>query len=183
MALPLEGMTVLDLSRLLPGPMCSMHLRDMGARVIKVEDTKAGDYTRFMGMPKGMVSPAFHILNRGKESISLDISHVEGHALLLRLVEKTDILLESFRPGVMTRLGLSYEALKAINPKIVVCSISGYGQTGPWAEKAGHDMNYCATAGVLEQMGEAHGAPVLGNFQIADLAGGSLSAADRKSVV
>ncbi|MFP6845583.1 MAG: CaiB/BaiF CoA-transferase family protein [Thalassolituus sp.] len=177
MALPLEGMTVLDLSRLLPGPMCSMHLRDMGARVIKVEDTKAGDYTRFMGMPKGMVSPAFHILNRGKESISLDISHAEGHALLLRLVEKTDILLESFRPGVMTRLGLSYEALKAINPKIVVCSISGYGQTGPWAEKAGHDMNYCATAGVLEQMGEAHGAPVLGNFQIADLAGGSLSAA------
>lgn len=177
MTLPLSGMLVLDLSRLLPGPMCSMHLHDMGARVIKVEDTGAGDYTRSLGMPKGFVSPAFHILNRGKESISLDLSTAEGHELLLKLVAKADILLESFRPGVMKKLGLAYEQLKAVNPRLVVCSISGFGQTGPWAEKAGHDMNYCATAGVLDQVGEAGGAPTLSNFQIADLAGGSLSAA------
>ncbi|WP_430461844.1 CaiB/BaiF CoA transferase family protein [Thalassolituus sp. LLYu03] len=177
MTQPLAGMTVLDLSRLLPGPMCSLHLQDMGARVIKVEDTGAGDYTRSLGMPKGFTSPAFHILNRGKESISLDLTHPDGHQVLLKLVAEADILLESFRPGVMKKLGLSYERLQAVNPKLVMCSISGYGQTGPWAEKAGHDMNYCATAGILDQVGEANGAPVLSNFQIADLAGGSLSAA------
>lgn len=177
MTLPLTGMTVLDLSRLLPGPMCSLHLQDMGARVIKVEDTGAGDYTRSLGMPKGFVSPAYHILNRGKESISLDLTHPDGNQLLLKLVAEADILLESFRPGVMKKLGLSYERLKSVNPQLVMCSISGYGQTGPWADKAGHDMNYCATAGILDQVGEASGAPVLSNFQIADLAGGSLSAA------
>lgn len=174
---PLEGMTVIDLSRLLPGPMCSMHLVDMGARVIKVEDTKAGDYSRFMGMPKGLISPAFHILNRGKESISVDMSTIDGLSIVKHLIRESDIVLESFRPGVMDKLGLSYDVIKSLNPKTVVCSISGYGQTGPWADKAGHDMNYCATAGVLDQVGESGGAPTLGNFQIADLAGGSLSAA------
>lgn len=177
MTLPLAGLTVLDLSRLLPGPVCSLHLQDMGARVIKIEDTGAGDYTRSLGMPKGFTSPAFHILNRGKESVSLDLSHPDGHQLLLKLVAKADILLESFRPGVMKKLGLDYAHLRAVNPQLVMCSISGFGQTGPWAEKAGHDMNYCATAGILDQCGEAGGAPVLSNFQIADLAGGSLSAA------
>lgn len=177
MTLPLSGMTVLDVSRLLPGPMCSMHLRDMGARVIKIEDTHGGDYARFLGMPKGFVSPVFHILNRGKESISLDLSTVEGREVFLKLVAQADVVLESFRPGVMKKLGLDYETLQRINPQLVMCSLSGYGQTGPWAERAGHDMNYCATAGILDQCGEANGAPTLSNFQIADLAGGTLSAA------
>lgn len=177
MALPLEGMLVLDLSRLLPGPMCSLHLREMGARVIKIEDTGAGDYVRSLGMPAGMVSPAFDILNRGKESLAVDIRSAAGRELLLRLVKQADVLIESFRPGVMQRLQLDYEQLKAVNPQLVMCAISGYGQTGPWAEKAGHDMNYTATAGILDQCGEAGGAPALGNFQIADLAGGALSAA------
>ena len=177
MTLPLDGLTVLDLSRLLPGPMCSLHLQDMGARVIKIEDTGAGDYTRILGMPKGLTSPVFHILNRGKESVSLDLSHPDGHQLLLRLVAKADILLESFRPGVMKKLGLGYERLCAVNPQLVMCSLSGFGQTGPWADKAGHDMNYCAITGILDQSGEAGGPPVLSNFQIADLAGGALSAA------
>ena len=177
MTLPLSGITVLDLSRLLPGPMCSMHLRDMGARVVKVEDTGAGDYVRSLGMPEGVVSPAFDILNRGKESIALDIRTPAGYQILLELIKKADVVLESFRPGVMDRLGLSYDTLKAANPQIVVCAISGYGQSGPWANKAGHDMNYTATAGILDQCGEAGGAPALSNFQIADLAGGALSAA------
>ena len=175
--LPLSGITVLDLSRLLPGPMCSLHLQDMGARVIKVEDTGAGDYARTLGMPPGYVSPAFHIMNRSKESISIDLSKSEGLAIFKQLVEKADVVLETFRPGVLDKLGIGYEALKQVNPQIIVCSISGYGQTGPWANKAGHDMNYCATAGILEQMGNAGEAPALGNFQIADLAGGTLSAA------
>lgn len=174
---PLSGFTVLDLSRLLPGPMCSLHLQDMGARVIKVEDTGAGDYARFLGMPAGYVSPVFHIMNRGKESLSLDLNQASGVAIFKKLVAKADVVLESFRPGVLNKLGIGYESLKAVNPQIIVCSISGYGQTGPWAHKAGHDMNYCATAGILEQMGNADEAPALGNFQIADLAGGTLSAA------
>lgn len=177
MTQPLQGMTVLDLSRLLPGPMCSLHLLDMGARVIKVEDTGLGDYTRSMGMPPGMVSPAFHVLNRGKESISVDIRQPQGRAILLDLVKQADVVLESFRPGVLAKLGLSYQQLRDVNPRLVMCSISGYGQTGPWADKAGHDMNYCATAGVLDQCGGAGEAPSLSNFQIADLAGGALSAA------
>lgn len=175
--LPLSGITVLDLSRLLPGPMCSLHLQDMGARVIKVEDTGAGDYARTLGMPPGYTSPAFHIMNRSKESISLDLSTSEGLEIFKQLVKKADVVLETFRPGVMDKLGISYAALKEVNPQIIVCSISGYGQTGPWAHKAGHDMNYCATAGILEQVGNANEAPALGNFQIADLAGGTLSAA------
>lgn len=175
--LPLSGFTVLDLSRLLPGPMCSLHLQDMGARVIKVEDTGDGDYARYLGMPTGYVSPVFHIMNRGKESISVDLSQAAGVDVFKQLVAKADVVLESFRPGVLDKLGIGYESLKAVNPQIIVCSISGYGQTGPWANKAGHDMNYCATAGILEQMGNADEAPALGNFQIADLAGGTLSAA------
>lgn len=177
MTLPLQGMTVLDLSRLLPGPLCTLHLQDMGARVIKVEDTGAGDYTRSMGMPIGLVSPAFHLLNRGKESISIDLTQADGQALFMSLVARADIVVESFRPGVMKKLGLDYARLKSLNPKLVMCSISGFGQTGPWADKAGHDMNYCAISGVLDQSGGKDTAPALSNFQVADIAGGALSAA------
>lgn len=175
--LPLSGMTVLDLSRLLPGPLCSMHLVEMGARVIKVEDTGMGDYARTLGAQKGSASPMFQLLNRNKESISVDLTKPEGLEIVLKLVEQSDVVLESFRPGVMDKLGLGYDKLKSINPKIVVCAISGFGQTGPWALKAGHDMNYCATSGLLDQVGSAESGPVLSNFQIADIAGGALSAA------
>lgn len=174
---PLSGMTVLDLSRLLPGPLCSMHLVEMGARVIKIEDTGMGDYARSLGAQKGSSSPMFQLLNRSKESISVDLTKPEGLDIVLKLVEKADVVLESFRPGVMKKLGLDYDKLKALNPKIVVCAISGFGQTGPWALKAGHDMNYCATSGLLDQVGSAESGPVLSNFQIADIAGGALSAA------
>src|SRR5690606_23755854 len=148
MTLPLAGLTVLDLSRLLPGPMCSLHLQDMGARVIKIEDTHAGDYTRSLGMPTGLTSPVFHILNRGKESVSLDLSHPDGHQLLLQRVVRVNILREIFRPGLIRKLGLGYERLKIITSQLVMCSITGFGQTGPWANNAGHDMNSCATAGI-----------------------------------
>lgn len=154
-----------------------MHLIEMGARVIKIEDTGLGDYARTLGAPKGGVSPMFQLLNRDKESISVDLSKPEGLQLVLKLVAKADVVLESFRPGVMDKLGLGYDTLKSINEKIVVCAISGFGQTGPWALKAGHDMNYCATSGLLDQVGSAESGPVLGNFQIADIAGGALSAA------
>ncbi len=177
MTLPLQGMTVLDLSRLLPGPLCSLHLQDMGARVIKVEDTHGGDYARTLGMPAGLISPIFHILNRGKESISVDFQSAQGCELLRQLIAQADILLESFRPGVMDKLGLSFAQLQKINPLLVMCSISGYGQTGPWAHKAGHDMNYCASAGILDQCGVEAEGPVLANFQIADIVGGTMSAA------
>ncbi len=177
MTLPLNGLTVLDLSRLLPGPVCTLHLQDMGARVIKIEDTAAGDYSRTLGMPQGVISPVFHLLNRGKESVSLDLNSSDGRELLLQLVRRADVVVESFRPGVMKKLGLSYDCLKTVNPGIIMCSLSGYGQDGPWADKAGHDMNYCAVSGVLDQCGEAGGQPALTNFQIADLAGGALSAA------
>ena len=175
--LPLSGFTILDLSRLLPGPMCSLHLQDLGARVIKIEDTHLGDYARTLGMTEGETSPAFHVMNRGKESFSINLAQPEGLKVFKQLVASADVVLESFRPGVMDKLGIGYSDLKQVNPQIIVCSISGYGQTGPWAKKAGHDMNYCATAGILEQMGNAGEAPALGNFQIADLAGGTLSAA------
>jgi crotonobetainyl-CoA:carnitine CoA-transferase CaiB-like acyl-CoA transferase len=175
--LPLSGMTVLDCSRLLPGPLCSMHLRDMGARIIKVEDTRAGDYVRHLGMPEGQINPVFDVLNANKESISLDLSQEQGRALFMRLLHSADVVLESFRPGVMQRLGLDFDSLKAQRPGLVMCSLTGYGQTGPWAQLAGHDMNYCAISGVLEQSGQAGQPPALSNFQIADIAGGALSAA------
>lgn len=175
--LPLAGITVLDLSRLLPGPLCSMHLVEMGARVIKIEDTGAGDYARSLGVEHAEMSPMFQLLNRGKESFSVDLSQPEGLAIVLDLVHEADVVLESFRPGVMEKLGLGFEHLQTINSKIVVCALSGFGQTGPWSSKAGHDMNYCSTSGVLEQVGSSDSGPVLGNFQIADIAGGALSAA------
>ncbi|ASP38967.1 carnitine dehydratase [Bacterioplanes sanyensis] len=175
--LPLAGITVLDLSRLLPGPLCSMHLRDMGAQVIKVEDTGAGDYLRHLGMPAGQVSPVFDLLNANKRSIGLDLRKPQGQQIFKRLLASADVVLESFRPGVMARLGLGFDTLAQQRPGLVMCALSGYGQSGPWAQLAGHDMNYCATAGVLEQSGRAGQMPSLSNFQLADIAGGALSAA------
>ncbi|HJV27588.1 MAG TPA: CaiB/BaiF CoA-transferase family protein [Aromatoleum sp.] len=173
---PLEGLRVLDLTRLLPGPLATQHLADYGAEVIKIEDTGAGDYARTMGAMKGDTSYFYRIVNRGKKSIRLDLKQAAGRELFLRLVEGADVVVEGFRPGVMDKLGLGYATLAATNPKIVLCSISGYGQTGPYALRAGHDINYIGYAGVLDQIGTAGGAPAISNLQIGDLLGGTMSA-------
>jgi alpha-methylacyl-CoA racemase len=176
-AKPLAGVRVLDLTRLLPGPMATLHLADLGADVIKVEDTGAGDYARTMGRMRGGMSDFFRLLNRNKRAIRLDLKPARGRDAFLRLAEGADVVVEGFRPGVMAKLGLGYEALAAVNPRIVVCSISGYGQDGPYRDRAGHDINYMGTAGVLNEFGSEGGPPVVPNFQVADLLGGALAPA------
>lgn len=176
---PLAGLRFLDLTRLLPGPALSMHLADLGADVIKIEDTGDGDYMRsFPPLARNQagdaVNAAFENINRGKRSICIDLKRPRGRELLLQLVDTADALIEGFRPGVMDRLGLGWEALHARNPKLVFCSLTGYGQTGPLAQKAGHDLNYCALTGVLDQI-RADGKPAMPNLQIGDLLGGTLA--------
>jgi crotonobetainyl-CoA:carnitine CoA-transferase CaiB-like acyl-CoA transferase len=172
---PLEGIRVLDLSRLLPGPFLTMILADMGADVVKVEDPRVGDYIRGFPPHKGGMSGAYLAVNRNKRSMALDLKAAAGREAFLRMAAQADVVVESFRPGVMDRLGVGYAALAAKNPKIVVCSISGYGQTGPYVERAGHDLNYIALAGVLGMGSEARGrAPAMPGVQIADFAGGGL---------
>jgi crotonobetainyl-CoA:carnitine CoA-transferase CaiB-like acyl-CoA transferase len=178
----LHGVSVLDLSRLLPGGFCSLLLADHGADVLKVEDTGAGDYIRWAppfvdGADDSAKSALFLALNRNKRSIRIDLKQAEGRDVLLALVREHDVVLESFRPGVLDRLGVGYAAMRAANPRIVYCAISGYGQTGPLRERAGHDMNYLAVAGLLGLTGEADGPPVQPAGQIADLGGGALTAA------
>lgn len=177
---PLAGLRILDLTRLLPGPAATMHLADYGADVIKVEDTGDGDYMRDFapqvpnaeGMP---VNPAFEATNRGKRSLAIDLKHPRGRELLLALADGADALIESFRPGVLARLGLGWDVLHARNPRLVLCSLSGYGQTGPLSQQAGHDINYIAISGVLDQI-RAAGRPAIPNLQLGDLLGGTLSA-------
>lgn len=172
---PLAGVRVLDLTQLLPGPMCTLHLADMGAEVIKIEPPRGGDPTR--GLDGEQFNGMFLMLNRNKRSLALDLRSEEGVAVLHRLAERADVLVEGFRPGVAERLGIGYARLAEINPRLVYCSITGYGQDGPLAQAAGHDINYESLAGVLEQTGVAGGPPAQGNFPVADLAGGALSAA------
>lgn len=166
----LAGIRVLDLSRLLPGPFCSLYLAQMGAEVIKIEEPDGGDYARGM-------RDLFAQVNRGKKSVTLDLRRNEDRETFLGLVDSADVVLESFRPGVMDKLGCGFETLRARNPKLVYAALTGYGQTGPYRDWAGHDMNYLALAGVLDQIGPAGGAPAQSNLQIADLAGGALTCA------
>ncbi len=173
-AKPLSGIRVLDLTRLLPGPMATLHLADMGADVVKIEDTEAGDYARGMGRVRNGMSDFFRLVNRNKRAIRLDLKQPKGREAFLRLAKGADVVVEGFRPGVMAKLGLGYDAVAAINPRIVYCSISGYGQEGPYAGRAGHDINYIGYAGVGDQIG-TEDAPVVPNFQIADLLGGALT--------
>ncbi len=170
----LRGIRVLDLSRLLPGPFLTMVLADMGADVIKVEDPRVGDYLRAFPPAKGGLGGRYLAVNRGKRSIALDLKAPAGRDALLRLVERADVVVESFRPGVMDKLGLGYAQLAARNAGVIVCSISGYGQTGPYAHRAGHDLDYVGLAGVLAMGGPPGGAPAMPGIQIADLAGGAL---------
>jgi alpha-methylacyl-CoA racemase len=170
----LDGIRVLDLSRLLPGPFLTMILADLGADIVKVEDPRLGDYMRDVPPAKGGVSGRFLAVNRGKRSMVLDLKKPGGREALLRMASQADVVVESFRPGVMDKLGVGYAALSAANPKIILCSISGFGQTGPYVDRAGHDIGYLAVAGVLAMGGQAGGAPMMPGVQIADLAGGAL---------
>jgi alpha-methylacyl-CoA racemase len=177
----LDGLRVIDLTRLLPGGFCSLLLADFGADVIKVEDTGAGDYVRwappyYQGAEHSASSGLFLSLNRGKRSIRIDLKSARGKEVLLRLVQGADVLLESFRPGVMDRLGVGYERLREENPGLVYCAITGYGQDGPNRDRPGHDINYLGLNGILGLTGEADGPPVSAAAQIADLGGGAMMA-------
>jgi len=163
---PLQGVKVLDLTRLLPGPVCTQHLADMGADVIKIEDTGAGDYT---------AAPVKALVNRNKRGIRLDLKQAAGVQVFLELARTADIVVEGFRPGIVDRLGIGYEQVAAVNPGIVYCSITGYGQTGPFRDLAGHDMNYAGYAGAADQVGSGESTLALSNLPIADLMGGTLT--------
>jgi len=182
-SLPLEGVRVLDLSRLLPGGFCSLLLADFGADVVKVEDTGPGDYVRWSppfhdGADDSAKGALFLALNRNKRSIRIDLKHERGREVLLRLARDADVLLESFRPGVLERLGVGYARLLEANPGLVICPITGYGQDGPYRDRPGHDMNYLGLIGLLGLQGEGPDrAPVQGAGQVADLGGGALMAA------
>lgn len=162
---------MLDLSRLLPGPYATWLLGSMGAEVVKVEDTGVGDYARNMPPMIGDVSAMFHVLNRGKRSLSIDLKCDEGRALLLQMVKDFDVVIEQFRPGVLERLGIGYQTLRAANENIILCSITGYGQQGPLASQAGHDLNYQALAGTLWMEGDAGGPPSVPGMPSGDLYG------------
>ena len=172
---PLAGLRILDLTRLLPGPVATQHLADLGADVVKIEDTGEGDYARSMGARPGETSAFFKLVNRNKRALRLDLKQPEGIAVFRRLTFSADVVIEGFRPGVMDKLGIGYERLAEINPRLGFCSISGYGQDGPYAQRAGHDINYIGYAGVLDQIGVAGGPPAVPNFQIGDLLGGALA--------
>ncbi len=177
----LNDIRILDLSRLLPGPYATQWLANLGAEVIKVERPPEGDATRlmppFVTLDAERVQGAvFWRNNRGKQSVVLDFFDARGRAILLRLCERADVLLESFRPGVMAQRGLAYDAVRAHNPRLIYCSLSGYGQSGPYRDRAGHDLNYLALAGILKMNGASDAAPVLAPVQIADLAGGMAAA-------
>jgi alpha-methylacyl-CoA racemase len=185
MSRPLEGVRILDLTRLLPGGFCTLLLADLGADVIKVEDTAQGDYVRWAPpyygteeqTPLGTRSAIYLALNRNKRSVRLDLKQEGGRQALLKLAESADVLVESFRPGVLDKLGVGYEVLQQANPALVYCPITGYGQDGPNRDRAGHDMNYLGLNGVLGLTGEAGGPPIQSGAQIADLGGGALMAA------
>lgn len=177
MTMPLEGLRVLDLTRLLPGPYCSLLLADFGADVIKVEEPNVGDYARWNEPKISGQSAIFLSLNRNKRSVTLDLKAEVDKQIFIDLVKTADVLIESFRPGVMERIGLGYEALKQQNPKLIYCAITGYGQTGPYAQVPGHDVNFLSYSGLLHLQGQADNSPVLSSVQIGDIGGGSLMAA------
>jgi crotonobetainyl-CoA:carnitine CoA-transferase CaiB-like acyl-CoA transferase len=173
---PLEGLLVLDFSTLLPGPLATLLLAEAGAEVVKIERPDGGDEMRRYPPAWGRDSVNFALLNRGKKSVALDLKSSAARARLRPLVERADVLVEQYRPGVMARLGLDYDSVAAINPRLVYCSITGYGQDGPKRDVAGHDLNYISDTGLLAlSMGPA-GAPVVPPALIADIAGGAYPA-------
>jgi crotonobetainyl-CoA:carnitine CoA-transferase CaiB-like acyl-CoA transferase len=180
MTLPLEGIRVLDLSRLLPGPFATMLLADFGAEVIKVEDPIQGDYLRwwppFYTKGANKESAAFLTVNRNKKSIILNLKNSEGLKIFYKLAEKSDVIFETFRPGVVKKLQIDYETIRKINSQIIYCSLSGYGQNGPYKDLPGHDVNYLGVAGVASLTGSPDQLTLMG-VQVADIGGGGLNAA------
>lgn len=179
---PLTGLRVLDLTRLLPGPVCTWHLAGLGAQIIKVEDTGAGDYARTFfqsdsDMQRGLDSVFYRAINTQKQVIRLDLKNAADKQTFLDLVPSVDLVIESFRPGVMTKLGLDAQTLRHIHPALVYCAITGFGMTGNWQRHACHDINSMALAGMLDQNRAPDGRPVLPNFQMADVLGGGVTAA------
>ncbi len=173
---PLASLKVLDFSTLLPGPFASLMLADMGAEVLRIESPTRMDLLRVLPPHDHGTSASHAYLNRNKRSLALDLKQAEALEIVRALVKDYDILLEQFRPGVMERLGLGYEALKAINPRLIYVSITGYGQTGPYKDRAGHDINYLALAGVASYTGRRDTGPLPLGVQLADVGGGSLHA-------
>lgn len=173
MAAPLANLKILDFSTLLPGPYATMMLADMGAEVLRVEAPDRVDLAKVMPPFDGKFSTTFSYLGRGKRTLQLNLKHPESVERVKQLVQDYDIVVEQFRPGVMDRLGIGYEVLKAINPKLIYCAITGYGQTGPYKDRAGHDINYLAISGVASHCGRADSGPPPMGIQIADVAGGS----------
>ncbi|PIX24431.1 MAG: formyl-CoA transferase [Deltaproteobacteria bacterium CG_4_8_14_3_um_filter_45_9] len=173
----LKELKMLDLSRLLPGPYCSLLLADLGMEVLKIEDPELGDYMRVMGPARKKDSAYFLALNRNKKSMLLNLKTKEGKEIFFNLIATYDILLEGFRPGVMDRLGIGYQELKKTNPRVIFCSLSGYGQDGPYKERSGHDINYIGLGGILELTGSRDGDPIIPGVQIADIGGGGMMAA------
>jgi crotonobetainyl-CoA:carnitine CoA-transferase CaiB-like acyl-CoA transferase len=174
---PLDGITVLDLTRVLSGPYCTMLLADMGARVIKVEQPGKGDDTRAWGPPFLEGESAYFLsINRNKESVTLDFKHAEGRAVLDRLVAKADVLVENFRPGILTRLGLDYHTLSAQYPRLVYCSISGFGHSGPRSTQPGYDAIMQAEGGLMSITGAADSPPVRLGVAIVDIVSGMFAA-------
>lgn len=176
MNLPLEGIRILDFTMLLPGPWCTLFMADFGAEVIKVEEPRNGDYIRQFPPFIKDISARHLLINRNKKSMKLNLKTDEGKRIAQRLVETSDILVEGFRPGVMDRLELGYQRVSEINPKMIYCSISGYGQDGPYKHLVGHDMNYLGISGILDISGESDGPPALSGVQIADIASGGMMA-------
>lgn len=167
---------LLDLTRLLPGPYASFLLSNLGIEVIKIEEPGRGDYLRSYPPFLNGESVFFQTINCGKKSLALNLKHAEGREIFKRLVQESDVLLEGFRPGTMEKLGLSYAELSKINPNLIFCSLTGYGQEGPWSNKAGHDLNYLALSGLLGLMARRNDRPVIPAIPIADLVGGTLAA-------
>lgn len=170
---PLEGIRVLDLTHMLPGPFCTMMLADMGAEVIKVENPNGGDSFRTRKPLKKNEGTAFLMLNRNKKSVVVDLKTEEGRNFFMKLASTADIVFEQFKPGTVKKLGIDYEQVKAHNPSIIYCSLTGYGQEGPYALMPGHDINYLSLSGVLDTIGQVDSAPMLPGIQIADLGGGA----------
>src|SRR3990172_10956094 len=173
MSKPLDGLKILDFTYLLPGPYGTMLLADMGADIIKVENCESPDIMRLMPPYVDDMSAVYAHVNRGKKSLSLNLKKPEALEIIQRLVREYDVIIEQFRPGTMDRLGIGYEHLAKINPSVIYCSITGYGQTGSYAGRAGHDINYMAVSGVESMSGRKEIGPVLTGIQVADIASGS----------
>jgi len=173
----LQGVKILDLARLLPGNFCTLLLADYGADVLKIEDTDRGDYGRWSSPLVRTQSAYFLGLNRNKRSMKLNLKTEKGRAIFMQLAERNDVILEGFRPGVVSRLGIGYDAVRKVNPGIIYCSLSGFGQDGPYRNKVGHDINYIGIGGILGITGQRDGAPTIPAIQIADIGGGGMMAA------